>query len=161
MLPAITLILALGASSAQKTNPCNLMDRATVVALLGPASTSGASSGPEKDEDTSGTVSYCTFRAGGAAVIISQVTFSSAAEAAKATTKQLVLSRMDGEGSKIIEESGLGDKAFWAYTTEGAEYVVLKGSIVLGVGLGGELKNSPMSYRQALRAATAAAVRKL
>ncbi|MEP6507055.1 MAG: hypothetical protein ABJC63_02430 [Gemmatimonadales bacterium] len=50
MLPEITLLLALGASLAQKTSPRNLMDRATVVALLGPASTSGTPSGPQRDE---------------------------------------------------------------------------------------------------------------
>lgn len=161
MLPEITLLLALVASSAQKASPCTLMDRATVIALPGPASMAGTPADPEPDEDTGGTVRYCTFRAGASAVIVSQVTFSSAAEARKATTRELVSSRMEGDGTRIAEEPGLGDKAFWAYTSEGAEFVVLKGSVVLGVAVGGELAKPPMSYRKTLRAATAAALLKL
>ena len=161
MLPEITFLLALVASSTEKAGPCELMDRATVIALLGLTSTAGTPAGPERDEDSGGTVRYCTFRAGSAALILSQVTFSSAAEAGKATTKELVSSRMEGDGAKITEEPGLGDRAYWAYTTEGAEFVVLKGSVVLGVGLGGQLANPPVSYRKALRAATAAALLKL
>lgn len=68
---------------------------------------------------------------------------------------------MEGEGSRIVEEPGLGDKAYWAYTSEGAEIVVLKGAVVLGVAVGGQLPNPPVSYRKALRAATAAALLKL
>lgn len=161
MRPEIALVLALVASSAQQSSPCDLMDRATVVALLGQTSTAGTPAGPERDDDTGGTVRYCTFRAGTAALILSQVTFSSAAEAGKATTQELVTSRMEGEGSKIVEEPGLGDRGYWAYTSEGAEMVVLKGSVVLGVALGGQLPNPPSSYRKALRAATAAALLKL
>ncbi|MEO8480305.1 MAG: hypothetical protein ABI542_11810 [Gemmatimonadota bacterium] len=137
------------------------MDRPTVIALLGVKSTTGIPSGPERDEDSSGMVSYCMFRAGSAAVILSQVTFSSAAEAGKATTKELVISRMEGDEAKITDEPDLGDRAYWAYTTEGAEIVVLKGSVVIGVAIGGQLANPPVSYRKALRDATAAALLKL
>lgn len=161
MLPEIAFLLALVAPSAEKAGPCELMDRATVIALLGPTSTAGTPAGPERDDDSGGTVRYCTFRAGSAALILSQVTFSSAAEAGKATTKELVTSRMEGDGAKITDEPGLGDRAYWAYTAEGAEFVVLKGSVVLGVALGGHLANPPVSYRKALRAATAAALLKL
>jgi hypothetical protein len=161
MLPEITLLLALLASVAAKVGPCELMDRATVIALLGPTSTPGTPAGPERDEDSGGTVRYCTFRAGAAALILSQVTFSNAAEAGQATTKELVSSRMDGDEARITDEPGLGDRAYWAYTTEGAEFVVLKGSVVLAVALGGQLANPPVSYRKALRAATVAALPKL
>ncbi|MEO8578454.1 MAG: hypothetical protein ABI556_17210 [Gemmatimonadales bacterium] len=161
MLPEITLVFALFASSAQNGAPCNLMDRATVIALLGPASTAGTPTGPEPDDETSGTLRYCTFRAGAAAVLISQVNFSSAAEARKATTRELVISRMDGDDAKLVDEPGLGDKAWWAYTSEGAQFVVLKGSVVIGVALGGELAKKPVSYRNVLRAATVAALLKM
>jgi hypothetical protein len=161
MLPEITLFLALVTFSAQKVGPCDLMDRATASALLGQASAPGMLAGPERDDDTGGTLSFCTFRAGTAGLILSQVTFSTAAEAGKATTQELVLSRMEGQEGKIVEEPGLGDRAYWAYTTEGAEIVVLKGSVVLGVALGGQLANPPASYRKALHAATAAVLLKL
>lgn len=161
MLPEIALLLSLVVSFTQKTGPCDLLDRATVAMLLGQTSTPGTPAGPERDDDTGGTVRYCTFRASTTALIVSQVTFGSAAEASKATTKELVTSRLEGEGSKIVEEAGLGDRAYWAYTAEGAEMVVLKGSIVLGIALGGQLSNPPVSYRKVLHAATAAALLKL
>lgn len=161
MLPETGLLLALLTSATGTAGPCELMDRATVVALLGQKSTTGTPSGPEPDEDSGGTVSYCTYRAGTAALILSQVTFATAAAAGKATTRELVTSRMDGDEAKIVDEPGLGDRAFWAYTTEGAEIVVLKGSVVLGVALGGQLANPPASYRKALRAATVAALLKM
>jgi len=161
MLPELALILALLASSAQKTNPCGLLDRATVVALLGSSSAGGIASGPEPDEDSGGTVSYCTFKGGTGAMVVSQVTFASPEAARNAATKELVAGRMEGEEAKISEEPGLGEKAWWTYTTEGAQFVVLKGTVVLGVAIGGGLPNPPVSYRSALRAATASALLKL
>ena len=159
MLSEVTILLALSAST-RTTGPCDLLDRATVTALLGQTSP-GTPSGPEPDEDTGGTVRYCTFRTPTGALIVSLVAFASAAEAGKATTRELVTSRMDGDGAILTVEPGLGDKAWWAYTTEGAEFVVQKGSVVLAVAMGGRLPNPPSSYRKALRAATAAALLKL
>lgn len=161
MLPELASLLALLTSLPQKAGPCDLVDRATVVALLGPTSTGGVPAGPEPDEDSGGTVRYCTFKAGTAAMILSQVTFTSATAAAKATTQELVSSRMEGDGTKIAAEPGLGDKAYWAYNAEGAEFVVLKGSVVLGIALGGQLPKPPVSYKPALRVAAAAALLKL
>ena len=51
MLPKITLLLALSGSSVPQAGPCDLMDRATVIALLGPTSTAGTPAGPERDDD--------------------------------------------------------------------------------------------------------------
>lgn len=161
MLPTLTVLLALLAPSSQKAGPCDLLDRATVVALLGTTSSAGIPSGPEPDEDTDGTVSYCTFKGAAGAMILSQVTFASPAAARKAATKELVTARMDGEGATISEEPGLGEKAWWAYTAEGAQIVVLKGPVVLGVAIGGGLPKPPRSYRDALRAATASTLAKL
>jgi hypothetical protein len=94
------------------------------------------------------------------ALIVSQVTYANAAAARKATTKELVAGRLE-DGTTLAEESGVGDKAFWAYTGRAAEYVVLKGSSVLGLGLGGRLPKPPESYHAALRAAAASASAKL
>ncbi len=161
MLPGIAVLLALAPPPIQKAGSCALIDRATVVALLGPAGSAGTQAPPEPDEDTGGTLSYCTFRSGTGGLILSKVTFATAAAALKATTKELVSSRMEGDGATIADETGLGDKAYWAYTSEGAEFVVVKGSVVVAVALGGQLPNPPASYRKALRAATSAALLKL
>ncbi len=92
---------------------------------------------------------------------MSQVTFASAGDARKATTKELVAGRLEDEVTTLTEESGLGDKAFWACTGTGAEYVVLKGASVVGLALGGRLARPPASYQAALRAAAASASAKL
>ena len=143
--------------------PCDLLDRAAVSALLGAPAPAGHPSGPEPDEDTGGTLSYCTYPAGAVAVVVTRTTYASAAEAAKATTKELVASHMDDEEktSTVAEKSGLGDKAYWAYNDRGAEYVVLKGADVVAVALGGRVPKPPASYEGALRTAAAAAAAKL
>lgn len=162
MLPELTLLVApLLFGASPKANPCDLLDRATVVALLGPTTSAGTPSGPEPDDDTDGTVSYCTFKGATGAMILSQVTFASPAAARKAASKELVTARMDGDRATISEEPGLGERAWWAYTAEGAQVVVLQGPVVLGVAIGGGLPKPPRSYHDALRAATASALPKL
>jgi hypothetical protein len=161
MMSVLGLSLALLIPAAHVAGPCDLLDPATVSELLGQPLTKGAPSGPEPDEDSGGTLGYCTYRAGSTALIVSQVTFGSAAAARKATTKELVAGRLEDEVIALTEERGLGDKAFWAYTTQGAEYVVLKGPSVLGLALGGRLPKPPASYQAALRAAAAGAIAKL
>jgi hypothetical protein len=161
MLPSVALALALITSAAPVANPCDLLDRAAVSALVGPPVTDGTPSGPEPDEDSGGTLSYCTYRGGSAALIVSQVTFANAAAARKATTKELVAGRLEDEVTTLTEESGVGDKAFWACTGAAAEYVVLKGASVLGLALGERLPKPPVSYHAALRAAAASASAKL
>ena len=141
--------------------PCDLLDRATVSSILGKPVTDVTAAGPERDADIGGTLSFCTYRAGAAALIVSQITFASAAAARNATTKELVEGRMEDEVTEFKEVTGVGNRAFWAYTETGAEFVVLKGATVLGVSLGGSLPKPPASYEAALRAAASAAAAKL
>ena len=67
MMSVLSLTLIMVASAAHVPGPCDLLDRAAVGELLGQPVTSGAPAGPEPDEDTGGTLSYCTYRAGSAA----------------------------------------------------------------------------------------------
>lgn len=161
MMSLLSLSIALAASAGPVAGPCDLVDRAAATEILGQPVTSGVAAGPEPDEDTGGTLTYCTYRAGSAALIVSRVTFGTAAAARHATTKELVAGRLEDEMKALTEEPGLGDKAFWAYTDTGAEYVVLKGSTVLGLGLGGGLPKPPASYKSTLRAGAASAIAKL
>jgi len=77
----------------------------------------------------------------------------------------VVMPRQKGERlddvTEFKEVTGIGDRAFWAYTETGAEFVVMKGATVLGVSLGGKLPKPPASYEAALRAAASAAAAKL
>ena len=160
MLAVLALAVTLAAPVPRATGPCDLLDPATVTALLGkPAK--GTSAGPEPDEDTDGTVSYCSYREGQIGLIVSQVEFKNAAAARKATTEELVEGRLDDEIIELKEQPGVGDKAYWAYTERGASYLVLKGAHVVSVALGGRPPKPPKTYQDALRAAATAAVSKM
>lgn len=141
--------------------PCDLLDRATATSLLGAPVKNVDASPPTRDEDTGGTVAICMYRSDAAAVIVSQITFGSPAAARQATTKEVVEGRMEEEVTAFKEVPGVGDRAFWAVTEAGAQFVILKGATVVGVALGGMLPKPPASYEAALRAAASAAAAKL
>jgi hypothetical protein len=86
-------------------------------------------------------------------MFVSEITFASAAAAMKAITQEYVKNQMDGESAAVKQESVAGDRAYWATTKEGAEYVILKGARVVAVGFGGKPPKPPASYHDALRAA--------
>jgi len=99
---------------ASAADTCALISRADVSTLLGQPALAGAATGPAKDEDSSGQLSYCTYRAGTAALIVSVVEFSSAAEAKKTLTLNLVKGRMNEDAAKVTEEPGIGERSFYA-----------------------------------------------
>ena len=140
--------------TAPLAGPCDLVDKAKVTALLGKPAPAGQPVGPEKDDDTDGMMSYCTYPAVTAMVVVSRLVFASAAAAKKATTSQLVKSRISEEGAKVTAESGVGDAAYWAVGETGAMYVVLKGPKVSAVLIGGQLPKQLATYHDALRDAT-------
>ena len=155
------LSLVLLASNPSLAGPCDLLDRAAAGTLAGAPVSPGMPEPPEPDDETNGILSYCMYRAPKASVIVSLVAFPNAGDAKKATTKELVAGRLEGEQKELKEETGLGEKSFWAYTEEGAQYVVLKGANVIAVSMGGGLPKPPASYHDALRAAAASAAGKL
>ena len=114
-----------------------------------------------RDAETGGMLSYCTYEGGRAGLVVSVVRFGSAAEARRATTRRLVARRLDEQSTTVEEVPGLGDKAWWAYTAEGAEWVVLQDTTLLGVALGGQPGRPPSALKSVLRDATVAAMGKL
>ena len=104
-------------------------------------------------------MSYCTYRATATAVIVSVVEFSSAAEAQKQLTKNLVQERMRAEDAKISEEPGVGEKSFYGVSTRGAMFVFLKKNKVVGVGIGGK-PGQALASKEALRSAAQAVASK-
>ncbi|HEY7683558.1 MAG TPA: hypothetical protein VH879_13015 [Gemmatimonadales bacterium] len=160
MLVILGLSLVLSAPDAATAGPCDLLDRATAGQLLGQAVAAGTPSGPEPDEDSGGTRRNCVYQAGKSLLVLTQVTFASAAAAREATTRELVGERLGEEDFTVKEESGLGDKAYWAYSEIAAQYIVVKGPNVLGLALGGT-GQAPSSYQASLRAAAAKAAARL
>ena len=162
MLATLATSLALLTAGAEPPGPCDLLSAAAASELLGQPVTTPTPSGPEPDEDTGGTRTVCVYQAGTRMLILVRVAYASAPAARDATTQELVGERF-GEGEDdftVKEESGLGDRAFWALSPRAAEYVVVKGPTVLGLLLGG-MPKEPSTYQAQLRAATAKAMTKL
>jgi len=152
--------LALGADT------CSLVGKGEATSLLGQPVTHMTSGKPEKDEETGGMLTYCSYSAGTLALVVSAVEFSSPAEARKNTTKEIAASRLELEGdAKITDESGLGDRAYYCWTdstkTAAAGYIVQKGTRVLGIMLSGQGLGAPEKHKEALRKAAAGALGRL
>jgi hypothetical protein len=148
-------------ADAASVDPASLVGKADVLALVGQPVLSAMPIPEEVDEDTGGMVSHCMYHMSSCAMIVSVVTFPSAAVASAKLTEQFAAGMVEGDGAKVIAESGLGERAFWAKTDEGVEYVVLKGNHVLGLSLGGKPPKALASYRDALRALVKSALEKL
>jgi hypothetical protein len=157
----VTGLLGLVAAVAAAAGPCDLVDRAVVARLLGHPITATSPAPEQRDDETGGMLSYCSYQGGPAGLVVSVVRFDSPAEARRVATARLAARRLDEENATVEEVRGLGDRAYWAYTGEGAEWVVLKGTNLVGVALGGRAGRSPSSLRSELREATVAAMRRL
>jgi hypothetical protein len=157
----MTVLLGLVAALAAVSGPCDLVDRGVVTRLLGHPITATSPAPEQRDAETGGMLSYCTYEGGPAGLVVSVVRFGNVAEARHAATRRLAARRLDEANATVEEEGGLGDRAFWAYTEEGAEWVVLKGTVLIGVALGGRADRPPGSLKSLLREATVAAMAKL
>ena len=151
MIALALSIVATVALVEPPAGPCDIVSKATITALLGQPAPAGEPSGPEKDEDSDGMVSHCWYRAGSVMIIVSEVTYTSAAKAKQSTNAEYIKSQMGDDKANVVEEKGVGDGGFWATTDKGAHYAVLKGSRVIAVGLGGALSKPKASYHDALR----------
>lgn len=160
MLTAIGLPL-LWFLTAGAPGPCDLLSKADASTLIGSPVTAVDHVGPQPDEDTGGTLEYCVYRTATAGVIVSEISFPTAAAAKSAINQEFLLGQMESEDAKVEPESGMGDQAWWGVSTKGVEYVVIKGAIVLSVHLGGEAIKDPASHKAAVRAAAVSALMKL
>ena len=160
MLGLLGFTLAFAVPGAAAPGPCDLLTRDVASTILEAPVTKMEPGGPERDEDTGGMRTLCAYMAGTRMLIVVREVFASAATAKAATTKELVGERLEDENSTVTEVPGLGDKAYWATTPHAAEWVVIKGSSVLGVTLGG-MPKAPATYQAQLRGVTVAALGKI
>lgn len=149
------LALAAGVGSV---DPCELVGKVKAAELLGQPVTRVMPSPPEPDEDSGGTRSSCMYFAGTRALIVVYVSFPSATAARRGVQRALA---EDTEKPTIREEPGVGDRALWSFTTEGAQYSIQKGAAVVALSMGGgDLKNLD-AFHDRLKAATVQAAAKL
>jgi hypothetical protein len=132
---------------------CSLLTNASAGAVLGQPVVESSAAAPSKDEDSDGELSYCTYRASAAGVVVSVITFTSKGKAQEQLTDNLVRQRLDTDDVKISEESGIGEKVFYGASAAGASYVFLVGNKVVGIGVGGDGLPGPEIVKEALRKA--------
>lgn len=156
-MPVFAAIRVLGSLIARHPvppDPCALLTRAEAAGLLGVAVTAVTPEGPAPDPDTGAEESTCTYGSSHRILVVSLLKFASAAEAAKAVSKEVLSSSMSGDDSvKVVEDSGLGERAYFASTAAAASYLILRGNTAVGIGLVGEDLTDAASLRPSLRRA--------
>ena len=148
------VVAAIGifSTTAFAGDSCSLISRTDAATLLEKPVTAVTPSGPQRDEDSGGLLSYCTYLSSNAAVVVSVIEFASAAEARKQLNANLVKERMDADDAEVTEEPGIGEQSFWGISSNGASYTFFKGNHVVGIGLGGEgVVDKWLSRKDALR----------
>lgn len=153
-LPSLAcVVVALHASTAVAADACSLLAQSEAAVVVGQPVTQVIPAGPERDDESGGQLSHCTYRAANAALVVSVVEFPSGAEAREQLTKNLVQERVEGDNAKVSEEPGLGDKAFYGATAKGATFVFLYKNKVIGVGVGGPGTGQRAGLKELLRTA--------
>ena len=137
VLASVQALLMLANTAANAADPCALLTKGDAAALLGQPVAAVVPAGPQRDEDSGGQLTYCTYRGASLAVVVSVVDFKSEAEARKQLDANLVRERMDAEDAKVTEEPGLGERAFFGASGNGAMVAFLKKNKVVGIALGG------------------------
>jgi hypothetical protein len=145
----------LAASPVYAFDVCGLASKGEAAAALGLPVAVSRAVGPDRDETSGGQLTYCTYRAPKADLLLSVVEFSSPAAARKLATAQFAEGSVDK--GKVIAESGIGERTFWVVSSQGGGYLFLKGSRVVQVsGMG----NGQGASRKAALYALARAIAK-
>jgi len=133
----VLLLWQASTATAQTPSWCAGVDKTQVGALLGGTAPAPKQSGPQKDDDAGGVTTMCLFPAGQKVVMTMRIEFTSAAEAQKKVSADWLKKNVEAAAT-YAEEKGIGDRAFWAVSSEDASFIILKGNklyvAVLGPG---------------------------
>jgi len=157
VLAAVVLALGLGAA-AGGADPCSIVGRNDVAAVLGGPVLAATPSGPMRDAASGGRIAMCTYDSAGGAVVVSVTTFATADLAGRAATRAYVAGRLDGSDVAVSDEGGIGDRAFFGVSSAGARWVVLRGTELVEVAAGGAAIRPAASAKGRLRGLVAAAL---
>jgi hypothetical protein len=156
-LSGLAFALALGAP-ALSADPCGLVGRNDVAAVLGGPVLAATPAGPMRDAATGGRLTMCTYDAAASSVVVSVTAFVTAELAGKAATTAYVAGRLEGSGASVSEEGGLGDRAFFGSSSAGARWVVLRGTNIVEVAIAGSGSKPLASAKGRLRGLVSAAL---
>jgi hypothetical protein len=155
VLPQVALaaLATFPALPARAADPCALLSRSDAAALLGAPVAGVTPAGPERDEESGGQLTFCTWRAANAALVVSIVEFATPADARKQLNANLVQDQKEGQDAKLVEEPGIGERSFWGETPKSAMMTFLKNNKVAGIAIGGAVSGPPAGRKAALRKA--------
>lgn len=139
--PSVAALIAALAPAAFAADVCSLLSKNDAAAVLGQPVVQVTPAGPQRDADSGGLLSYCTYQGASSAVVVSVVEFTSEVEARKQVTSNLVQQRMDAEADQVSKERGPGEKAYYGFSAKGSMFVFLKKKKVIGVGVAGVEQN--------------------
>jgi hypothetical protein len=117
-----------------------------------------------ENDDQDHLVSHVFYEAAEASLGVTVLSFDSASAAAKKLTKDYLKKAVNWDDVTLVDEGGLGDRAFWSTSTDGnAAVVVLKGRHVLTLTYISvtDRPASGESHHAALRAVAQAGLSKL
>jgi hypothetical protein len=161
----LTLALAVSGGSASTAvappDPCGLVTQPEAAAVIGAGVAKLMSEGPAPDEETGAQRSVCIYRNAQIMLVIMVLEFPTADAARETLTRETVSAQLEDESATVEQESGIGDRAYWGTTDHSVAYVVLRGSRVLGIVLGGDGLGEPAQRRAGLRKAAVTATGRL
>lgn len=140
-------------ASVHTEDVAELLSKADAARLLGQPVISVKVIGPEKDDDAPAEGTHWIYQAGDGSLVVTRMTFASAAEAQKFTSPDFIKKQMDESEAKISVEAGVGEKSFWVVSAEAAGWTFLKGKHIGSIAFGGKKGGAPVAQKAALKSA--------
>lgn len=163
----LTLIAATAALLAPP-DVCPLVGRAEAAAILGQPVTEAV---PGKDESSGEKQAYCIYRGASGELLVFVSEFASPAEARKQMATRLAEAQREvarqtattpaAEKVSMSEEAGVGERAMWTASGQGALYAALHGHRLVGAVLGGSGVKDPAAKKAALKGLVASTLARL
>jgi hypothetical protein len=155
LIPFLILLSGSDPSAiARPSDPCALLSRDEVAAVLQAQVEDATADGPYQDDETGASQETCVYQAGENVLVVQVETFSTAADAEKTMTRLFVAQEVDSEDTSIVvSEPSKEGKAYWASTPKAATIMAQHDTRTISVGVKGSQLAKPESYRAALRKA--------
>jgi hypothetical protein len=135
----VLIVSMIGVSRVHALDICSLVSRAEMSAVTGKAIASVEPMGPGRDQENGAVAWNCLYNEGESVVTV--IEFPSAGAAQTYVTPENLRKELQGLEIDVMEEKGLGDRAFVLTQEEGWTFSLLKGSKYLAVTVSGALSS--------------------
>jgi hypothetical protein len=116
---------------------------------------------PGPDPDTGATLAGCVYEGPQLMLALQILTFATPAAAAAVVSEAELAEQLADPSARVEAEPGLGDRGYWASTSDLAVYFGLTGARLIGTSLSGDGFRGPEAHRAALRQVVAGAIARL